>query len=302
MTIARRETATTADSLSTHHGFSLISNEKLLQLYSIMLQCSMLDERIRVLSKRNRLNADSNSAGGHIAAIAGVAIDLHPRDTLAPSCGAFVHCFVKGLPLAAIFASLSGHRIRTRPSYASLNLIPPSFSFAAQLDRALCAAATCKTGKNKKIVVVFCGDSSVSSSDFESAMAHAGRKNLPILFVCQTGPDAADVALRAQNHDLPGVTVDGEDAVAVYRVATEAIAHARRGSGPTLIECKPWPLSGRKSGSRRAAGCAVRNMETYLARKGLFSRRIKSQVTAEFRRELDAAIKASGAKSRATGD
>ena len=290
MTIARKKASAPADSLSTHSGFSLISNEKLLELYTTMLKCRMLEERFRVLAKGNPSIAKSVTAAVHHAAIAGAAIDLLTGDTLAPSQGALVPCFVKGLPLAAIFSATSGSKSTIRRSYTSYGLIRPSFSSATQLERALRAASTCKSRRNKKIVVVFCADPAASSSSLDVAMERAGRKRLPVLFVCQTGHDVEDVSARAHKFGFPGVVVDGDDAVAVYRVATEAIAHARRGSGPTLIECKPWPHSGRKSARPHSTGNPIRNMETYLARKGLFSRKIESQVTTEFRRALDAAI------------
>jgi pyruvate dehydrogenase E1 component alpha subunit len=121
-------------------------------------------------------------------------------------------------------------------------------------------------------------------------MRQAGTRNLPILLVCHSSSDCDEICLKAQESGFPGVSVDGDDAVAVYRVATEAIAHARRGSGPTLIDCKPWPLSGHKPGHRQAAGNPIPRMEEYLTRKGLFNKKFKSKVTADFRRELDAAL------------
>jgi pyruvate dehydrogenase E1 component alpha subunit len=120
-------------------------------------------------------------------------------------------------------------------------------------------------------------------------MRNAGAKSLPILFVCHCGHDAEDISLQAKNYGFPAVTVDANDAVALYRVATEAIAHARRGSGPTFIECKPWSLSGPGSSPRATAGNPILNMEKYLSRKGLFNKKLKSEVTANFARELDAA-------------
>jgi pyruvate dehydrogenase E1 component alpha subunit len=295
MTIARKKTSAPADSLSTHSGFSLISNEKLIELYTIMLKCRMIEGRIRTLAKRKPGAATSITAAVHDAAIAGVAIDLLRGDILAPSPGALIPCFVKGMSLAAIFSAISSRRTTIRRSYASHGLIQPSFSGATQLELALRKASTYKAKKNKKIVVVFCGDSTAPSSNLDAAMERAGRKRLPVLFVCQTGHDVEDVSAKAHKYGFPGVIVDGDDAVAVYRVATEAIAHARRGSGPTLIECKPWPLSGRKSARPHIPGNPIPNMETYLARKGLFSRKFKSKVVAAFRSELDVAILAARA-------
>jgi pyruvate dehydrogenase E1 component alpha subunit len=77
--------------------------------------------------------------------------------------------------------------------------------------------------------------------------------------------------------------VDGNDVVAVYRVATESIAHARKGNGPTLIECMI---------ERSKAHDPIRKMERYLKRKGLFSREMKFEVINGFTKHLDASIKA----------
>ncbi len=63
------------------------------------------------------------------------------------------------------------------------------------------------------------------------------------------------------------------------------------GSGPTLIECRPWVLSGHTESGRHAVRNPILKMEEYLSRKGLFDRKFKSRVMAEFRRELDTAIK-----------
>lgn len=299
MTMASSKVVPAAGADPPHNGFSLISNEKLLQLYSTMLKCRMLEERIRVLAKGYG-EIGPYAAGNQEAAAAGIAIDLLPGDTLAPSPRGFIPCFVKGLPLEWIFdrisSALSAVPTRARSPYALLKLIPPSLSLRAQLDRAIAAAMANKASKSKKIALAFCGEASASPDLLHQAMHRAGKLRLPILLVCHSDTDGEDICLKAENYGFPGVTVDGDDAVAAYRVATEAIAHARRGSGPTLIDCRPWPHSGSKSGKRRTARSPILNMERYLLRKGLFDSRFKSRVTANFRCELDATIKAAGGR------
>jgi TPP-dependent pyruvate/acetoin dehydrogenase alpha subunit len=280
-------------SLSTHNGFSLISNEKLLEIYSTMLKCRMLEERIRTLGKQGKSTAKTTGASVHVAAIAGAAIDLVNGDILAPSQGAMAPCFAKGMPLATILALATANGASPRVRYSAINVIPPSFPSAKQLERALVAAALCKGKRNKKVVVVFLNDTSGVSIELESAMALAGIKKLPILFVYETKSHESEQLLSAKEYGVPAVAVEDDDAVAVYRVATEALAHARRGSGPTLIECRPWPFSERASGKRAPAKHPIGKMESYLAGKNLFSRQFKSKLVAEFNRELDGAAKAS---------
>jgi pyruvate dehydrogenase E1 component alpha subunit len=295
MTIGRKRNASPAGSPPGHNGFSLISNDKLLQLYTTMLKCRMTEERIRDISRRNGA-VDLQEAKNHEAAVVGVGLDLLPGDTLAPSPGGLILCFVKGLPLNRIFSALLPGSAGARPRYAPLKLISPSLGLGAQLNRALKAAAANKASKNKKIAVAFCGRSSGSAGVLQEAMRRAGKLNLPILLICHSDSGDEQICLKADECGFPGVTVDGDDAVAVYRVATEAVAHARRGSGPTLMECRPWALAGQGTGARRSAGNSILKMEKYLAGKGLFDRKLKSAVTASFRRELDAAIEAAGGK------
>ncbi len=292
MTKAQTTAKAPDGSLSTHNGFSLISNEKLVEIYSTMLKCRMLDERIHALSKHAQNAAETASASVHVAAIAGAAIDLVPGDVLAPSQGALAPCFAKRMPLAAIFSIVLSNGASPRPRYSAINLIPPSFSADKQLERALAAASLCKSKRNKKVVVVFLSDASGTCSELDGAMTLAGKKKLPVLFVYETKSRDDEQLLRAKEYGVPGVAVEDDDAVAVYRVATEALAHARRGSGPTLIECRPWPFNDRGVGKRPPAKHPISKMETYLAGKGLFSRQFKSKLVAEFNRELDAAIKA----------
>jgi TPP-dependent pyruvate/acetoin dehydrogenase alpha subunit len=160
MTIANSKVVPPAAATPPHNGFSLISNDKLLQIYSTMLKCRMIQARIRILAQQNGDLA--SGAAGQEAAIAGVVLDLLPGDTLAPSPGGFIPCFVKGLSLNRIFSALSPRSGSARPRYAPLNLIPPSLSLAAQLDRAIAAAAENKKSRDKKIAVAFCGNSSAS--------------------------------------------------------------------------------------------------------------------------------------------
>jgi len=279
-------------SLSTHNGFSLISNEKLLEIYSTMLKCRMLEERIHTLSKQGKSAAKAPGTSVHIAAIAGGAIDLVPEDRLAPSQGALTPCFAKGMPLTAIFSIVLSSGSASRFRYSGLNIIRPSLSSSKQLEQALAAAAFCKARRNRKVVVVFLSDVSSTSIELEDAMKLAGKKKLPVLFVFETKFHDDERLTRAKGYGVPGVAVEDDDAVAVYRVATEALAHARRGSGPTLIECRPWPFKDQRKSKRPSAKHPIGKMETYLAGKGLFSKQFKSKLAAEFNNELDTAIKA----------
>jgi TPP-dependent pyruvate/acetoin dehydrogenase alpha subunit len=289
MTMASSTAASQADAVTPHNGFSLISNEKLLALYSAMLKCRMLQTRIRTVAKENESTGQLAAIGGE-APVAGFCIDLLPGDTLAPGPLGFGPSFVKGLPIDVILSVHAPVGSRLRFRYAILNLIPPTLNLATQLERALAAAKANKASRNKKLVAAFCGEASAAPDLLLDVMRESGKRKLPMLLLCSSDPDANGVCAKAKDFGFPGITVDGADAVAVYRAATESMAHARRGNGPTLVECKPWVLPGQKAAARRAAADSVLRMEQYLIRKGLFDEKFKSKVTASFRRESEAAM------------
>jgi TPP-dependent pyruvate/acetoin dehydrogenase alpha subunit len=280
---ARTKERSAAAAMAGNQGFSLISNEKLVQLYAAMVKCRLIGERVRALFEQSESTGNGDIAGELEAAAVGVAIDLLPEDTVVATPRDFAVNFIKGVPLESIFRSLF---VRSA--------IP---SLAARLNFASSVALANKIRRNGKVVVAFLSDGFRSLDSWHEALTRTRVQQLPILFVSQSAPPAEPESLKRQAgsegigldtlaRGLPAIAVDGNDVVAVYRVTTEAIAHARRGNGPTLIECVV---------ERAMAPDPIQKMETYLTRKGLFSEEMKLEVAAAFTKELDAAIEAAEA-------
>jgi TPP-dependent pyruvate/acetoin dehydrogenase alpha subunit len=210
-------------------GFSLISRQKLLALYSAMLRCRSIAEQLGSRMKK------VNSVLGHEAAAVGAAIDLLPHDTV----------------VAGLWPD------------AALQAINPTVSIASSISVASRSTPADESGC--RITVLFSNSRRSWHSSWFKALALAAGRNLPFLFVSLSAPDAhqgidgAEVLpMRSKGYSLPLIAVDGNDVVAVYRVASEAIAHARKGHGPTLIDCQ-----------RPIAGDPLKSMEKYLLGKGL---------------------------------
>jgi TPP-dependent pyruvate/acetoin dehydrogenase alpha subunit len=302
------------------NGSGLISNEKLRQLYATMLKCRTLEERARVLFKQSKFTGNYYAAVGQEAAAVGVAQDLRVEDTIGPSHRDFITGFIKGAPLDKMFCHLfaranSPDRGRSSPAhfgYQPLNVITPASTIAAQLNIATGVALANKMKKNDNISVAFSGDGSTSLGFWHEALNFAGVHDLPIVFVCQNNlwaesvnlqfqTKVPDISVKAQAYGFPGITVDGNDVVAVYRVAQEAIARARRGQGPTLIECKTYRWYGHseidpakyrdpEEVEKWKAKDPILGMEKYLTGKGLFTAEWKQEIVDGFNKELDAAI------------
>lgn len=302
------------------HESPLISHDKLRLLYATMLKCRTLEERARVLFKQNKFSGNYDAAIGQEAAAVGTAIDLRPDDTIGSSPRDFITAFIKSAPLDKIFCHLfaranSPDKGRSSPAhfgYAPLNVLAPSSTIAAQWKISTGVALANKIKKNDSIVVAYSSDESTSLGFLHEALNFAGSHNLPIIFVCQNNLWAEpanlksktrmpDISVKAQSYGFPGITVDGNDVVAVYRVAQEAFARARRGHGPTLIECKTYRWYGHSEvdpGKHRdpqeverwKAKEPIAGMERHLAGKGLFTPSWKQELLDSFNKELDAAI------------
>jgi len=312
--------AANTDKHAANGSNPLISNEKLKQIYTTMLQCRLLEERARILKKQARFKGNYYAAVGQEAAAVGASIDLRPEDTIAPSHRDFITNFIKGVPLDAMFSQLYGRstspdRGRSAPAhcgYAPLNIITPASTIAAQLNIGTGVALANQMKKNDYVVVAFSGEGSTSLGFWHEALNFAGVRNLPIVYVCQNNlwaesvsvklqTKVEDISLKAVGYGFPGITVDGNDAVAMYRVAQEAIERARNGGGPTLIEAKTYRWYGHSeidpAKYRTAeeveewkAKDPIAAMERYLSGKNLFTPDWKQQITNEFTKELDAAV------------
>jgi pyruvate dehydrogenase E1 component alpha subunit len=256
--------------------FSLISNDKLVALYRNLLQC-------RAAAGRGALSNDhSSSLLGCEAALVGAAIDLGSEDFVCSR----EHLLLPGVPggtiekllLAANHHLQPARGVKMQPVAATRNGFAHSLDGAAFTHVALGAALAHKTKKNGKVAVVFCAEETESLGEaLEIATVHA----LPVIFVNQPNGNAENrarkfrVSGKKDSPWFPSITVDGNDVVAVYRVAGEAISRARLGRGPTLIECRPFRLTGQNG---RHIHDPIRNMEHYLRAKGLFDPKLKQAI------------------------
>jgi TPP-dependent pyruvate/acetoin dehydrogenase alpha subunit len=230
MTPQPTTTATMQEFAAANHGFSLISNRKLLALYSAMVECRKITEQAHSQAKGRRA---ADSILGHEAAAVGAAIDLLPHDTVAP----------------ALWPD------------AALKAINPAPSIAPAFSPAIRKAAN----GSQQVALFFSSGKSAEQVAWLTAITQAINQNLPILFVflnraeTSVAPAVGKAAsMKRKGHALPVIHVDGNDVVAVYRVASESITHARKGHGPTLIDCR---LS--------LPADPLKNMRNYLIGKGL---------------------------------
>jgi TPP-dependent pyruvate/acetoin dehydrogenase alpha subunit len=307
-----RKTALAKDTDSLREGFSLISDDKLIALYANLLKCRMVEERLANGggARRNYL-----SSRGHEAGAVGVAIDLSSEDAICSPNHGMVTGFQKDPPIEAVLLLSGAHGFAGRSYSGSQsrslngNSLAPDMASGTHTQAALGAALASKTRKNGRIAVLF--GHNADSELWKEALDIASIHGLPMIFVNREDRKRSLAVRRPRNRKasqptnpetpwFPDIVVDGNDVVAVYRVANEAISRARLGRGPTLIKCEPFRLSGIKTGDGNGRANArhtldpISNMETYLRRKGLFQRHLRTEILVGFTRELDATLSRNG--------
>jgi TPP-dependent pyruvate/acetoin dehydrogenase alpha subunit len=285
--------------------FSLISNDKLIQLYATMVKCRMIENRLQAFAGQRKPAAGTHAHSAPVAVIAGAAIDLGPEDEMTSLHDQLMAGFVKGSPIAELFRQF-------HPRTASSGKARPTP--AARLKSAVKAAMAGKTNRSGNVAIVFARASVAALTSWRETLAIARRKMLPMIFVCygdpprepeMVSPRAAKGAKPFQpSRGFPAFKVDANDVVAVYRVAHEAISRARKDRGPSLIECAPYcvsgfsesrptSVSGVKTAEAREAVDPIPIMENYLEAKGLFTAGMRQRIVRGFRKEL-AAVPGSG--------
>jgi Dehydrogenase E1 component len=271
--------------------FSLIPNNKLLDLYAAMIKCRLIADGIANITADRRKRALLKSA----AVTAGVTIDLRASDAIGPVPFDLTPCVLKGVALKSLLRWWANPSTRFPRVIARSNVIPPAASDAPRLEAALRLAARFRSTNSGSVVVFFAGPDTLRSKPaasslfsrelLESFLSQAAAERLPILFVLQSDGNADDYIPISKQCGLPCMVVDRDDVVAVYRVASEALTHARRGNGPTLIDSKPWRLNGRGRKTSELHN-SIGKMELYLAGKGLAYRSVKDKVIKKFAAEV----------------
>lgn len=288
--------------------FMLIAPERLWEMYAAMLRCHAIAERADELAAADAHARRLRAALGREAMYAGALVGLEAQDVLFPSPEDAVAGFLRGVSLAELFAPLARQKPGRRKKSsirAGVESQPIAQTPEAQLHLANGAALALKPQADKALAVALGELGAAADETWQQALAFAGAHTLPVLFVCyfraRNAAESAAAESRfdrlhelAQAAQVPAIAVDANDAVAVYRVASESIARARMRRGPTLIACLLHPTgqvpdSGPRNGASDVFADAMRGLESYLGRKGLFDPARKAQLAGDFASQLDRA-------------
>ncbi|MCL6643813.1 MAG: thiamine pyrophosphate-dependent dehydrogenase E1 component subunit alpha [Dehalococcoidia bacterium] len=235
------------------------SPETLLDLHRRMLRIRLFEEEAGRLSEAGRIPGALHLYVGEEAVAAGVAAHLGQGDQVTSTHRGHGHLVAVGGDFRQMFAELFGRATgycrgkggSMHIADMDLGMLGANGIVGGGPPIAVGAAFSNKYRKTQNVTACFFGDGASNEGSFHEAANMAGLYRLPLIFVCEnngfgefTRQDRhqaiRDIADRAAGYGFPGVVVDGMDVIAVYEAAGEAIARARRGEGPTLLECKTY--------------------------------------------------------------
>ncbi len=230
--------------------------EKLEEIYTTMRRIRSFEERTADLFQEGVVKGTAHSYVGEEAIASAVGSILRDDDYMASNHRGHGHCIAKGAKLDRMMAELMGrdtgycHGLGGSMHIAdmNLNILGANGIVGAAMPLSTGTALAAKLRGTDQVVVAFFGDGGSNQGIFHESLNLASVWNLPVLFICENNQyalstsykrttSAAQISDRAIGYQVPGVTIDGNDPIEVYNVVEEAVARARAGEGPTLIEC-----------------------------------------------------------------
>ena len=243
------------------------ASSALLALYRRMLIIRLSEERLARSHQRGLIHGACHTYVGEEAIAAGVCAHLRAEDVVFSTHRGHGHALAKGLEPRQLFAELYGRETGcSRGRGGSMHLFAPEVGLLGTsgivgpcILQAAGAGYSSQLLNAGRVAVAFFGDGAVNNGAFHEGLNLAGLWKLPVLFVCENNQFATEVpftssaanpsvANRGAAYGMPGVEVDGNDALAVTAAASEALERARAGGGPTLLECKTYRIRAHAEG------------------------------------------------------
>ncbi len=298
-----------------------ISDKDLLKMHRWMVLDRLFEEKTIELLKLNKLVGFHHPNIGQEAVDVGTCYGLRKDDTIMPTHRGKGKYLMKGVDIKIMMAGMFGRRNgsgrgRGPASHSgdnSIGLLAGTGLIGSGIPISTGAALAMKLQKKDSVALHFFGDGASNRGDFHESLNLAGALKLPIVYVCDNNcyamsvPQSCamaiqDISIRAAGYGFPGVTVDGNDLLAVYEATQAAIARARRGGGPTLIECKTYRWMGHsindpalyRSAEELEAWkqkCPLKRFEEILRKKRLLNDQKASEILRGVKEEIEGAVR-----------
>ncbi|MCC6672128.1 MAG: pyruvate dehydrogenase (acetyl-transferring) E1 component subunit alpha [Planctomycetes bacterium] len=295
--------------------------EELRRLYRVMVTTRVMDERALVLQRQGRIGFYVPATGQEASHI-GSAYALRDSDWIFPSYRQPGIPLLRGAKIDHLIAEwygyegdiCKGRQMPVHYSLRSIHFVSVSSPIGTQISHAAGCAMAMRMRKHDGVAMTYFGDGATSSNDFHSGLNFAAVYRAPVVFVCENNHWAISVpvsaqsgteemAVKAEAYGMPGVRVDGNDVLAVYRVCKEAVERARRGEGPTLVETVTFRMGPHSSSDdpskyRDAATVEqwkrrdpIQRFQRYLQQRRLWNEAFEKECQESARATINEAIK-----------
>lgn len=244
---------------ATREVYVEIGKETLISMYERMLRIRNFENRVKDLFAAGELPGFVHLYLGEEAVAVGVCAELNKDDYIVSTHRGHGHIIAKGgeikYMMAELYGKVSGY---CHGKGGSMHIAAPELGVlgatgivGSGIPIATGAALSAKLRHTRQVAVSFFGDGASNEGTFHKSLNLAAAFELPIVFVCENNLYAvgtrldkvckvSDLSVRAAGYGIPGISIDGNDVLAVYQTAKQAIERARGGDGPTLIECKTY--------------------------------------------------------------
>ena len=244
-----------------------VPNEDMKRMYKTLVRIRKFESKAVDLFAEGQIPGFLHSYLGEEAIATGVCANLRKTDFITSTHRGHGHIIAKGGDTKYMMAELYGRTTgyckgkggSMHIADRDLGILGANGIVGAGQDIAVGAGLAIRYRGTDQVAACFFGDGSTNQGTFHEALNLASVWKLPVIFVCENNhfgismsqskhQAIQDIADRAASYGFPGIAVDGNDVMAVYEVAKEAVDRARKGQGPTLIECKTWRWRGHFEG------------------------------------------------------
>lgn len=301
----------------------VLSKEKLISLYRTMQTIRLFESRVSDLYARGTIPGLAHLYIGEEAVAAGCCAVLRPDDYITSTHRGHGHVIAKGAQLKPMMAELFGRRAgyckgkggSMHIADMNLGILGANGIAGGGLPIAVGAAWSAKWRGTDQVAVCFFGDGSSNNGTFHESLNLASLHRLPVVFVCENNfygisvcqkkhQPISDIAVRASGYDMPGEVVDGNDVLAVYEAANKAVGRARKGEGPSLLECKTYRWRGHHEGDPNqgeryrtkeeiatwVAKCPIQRLTRELTERKILTPKALEEIDKEIQAEIDEAV------------
>jgi len=239
----------------------------LLELLEGMYRIRKFEMKAAECFSKGMMSGNIHTCVGQEAVPVGACAALLPTDFITGTHRGHGHCIGKGAKTDRMMAELFGKKDgyckgkggSMHVADVGLGILGANGIVGAGIPIAAGSALASKVKKTNEVTVSFFGDGASNHGTFHEAMNMAAAWKLPMIFLCENNQygvsvnihsvtNTENLSVRALAYDIPGVTVDGNDVLAVYEAVAKAAKYAREGNGPSLVECKTYRMRGHYEG------------------------------------------------------